>query len=143
MDRRTEELICRVADGVASPDEQREVALVSGRDAEVRENLMLQQKAVSSMRSVGLRELDDDVVEQFVHGVYNRLERRAGWMLVILGFGLVTGYGLYELLTGPDVNTFYRLGIAGLLVGFGLLISSVLRVRLKLLKHDKYAEVKR
>ena len=141
MDSRTEEMICRVVDGCASQAEDSEVEVMAERDPEVREALAQHREAVSSLRSVGLRELDDDVADQFSRGVYNRLERGVGWVLVVVGVALVTGYALYEFLTEPDIHTVYRLGIAGLLVGFGLLISRVLRMRLRLRKQDKYAEV--
>ena len=60
MDRRAEELICRVADGCASPDEERELELMAEREPEIGRDLMAQQEAVSSIRSMGLRELDDE-----------------------------------------------------------------------------------
>ena len=75
--------------------------------------------------------------------MYNRLERRSGWLLVLLGFGLVCGYGVYELLTEPDIHTAYRLGLAALIIGFGLLISSVVRFRAVQGRSDRYKEVLR
>ena len=141
MDTRTEELICRVADGVATEEEQRELIMMAQREPEVAEELRRQQDAVSAVRSVGLRELQDEVAEQFVGGVYNRLERRTGWLLVSAGIAVLAAYGVYEILTEPDLGTVYRLGLAAVIVGFGLLLSSVLRMRLKTRRFDRYTEV--
>lgn len=113
------------------------------RAPEVAAELRAQEDAATAVRSVGLPELQDDVGAQYWGGVYNRLESRAGWGLVVVGTVLVVGYGVYELLTQPDIHTVYRLGMAALLVGFGLLLSSVWRYRAKVRPHDKYKEVVR
>ncbi len=143
MDASKEELICKVVDGCANPEEEKELQEMAERDPEVAEALHAQQEAFAAMRSVGLPELQDQVSEQFWSGVYNRIEQRSGWAFVIVGLVLVVGYGVYELLTDPGVHTAYRLGIAALLVGLGLLISSVLRHRQRLRPHDRYTEVLR
>jgi len=141
MDDRTRELICRTVDGCAGDAEVKELRAMAENDQEIREELDLQEQAAGAIRSVGMKELEDDVVKVFDAGVYNRLERRAGWVFVCVGTLLFLGYGLYELLTDPSVHTVYRLGIAATLIGFGLLISRVVRVRMKLRPHDRYKEV--
>jgi len=141
MDDRTRELICRTVDGCAGDAEVKELQAMADNDQEIREELDLQEQAAGAIRSVGMKELEDDVVKAFDAGVYNRLERRAGWVFVCVGTLLFLGYGLYELLTEPNVHTVYRLGIAATVIGFGLLISRVVRVRMKLRPHDRYEEV--
>lgn len=141
MDTRTEILICKVADGCATADEERELKDMTSRDPEIARELAAQQAAVSAVRSLGLRELQDTLNEEYWGGVYNRLERRSGWALVCAGLVLVLGYGIYELLTDPGIATLYRLGIAALIVGFGLLFSGILRQHARLRRHDRYKEV--
>jgi len=114
---------------------------MASQDPEIDRELKAQQETTSAVRSVGLRELEDDVAERHRAGIYNQLERRSGWVLVVVGLALVLGYSTYELLTEPDIHTVYRLGLAALIVGFGLLISGVLRTRMKLSRYDKYKEV--
>lgn len=143
MDEHVEELICKVVDGCASPDEVEEVERMAAQDPEIRKELQAQQEAVSAIGSVGLRELQDDIAEQYWGGVYNRLERKSGWLLVAIGFGLVVVYSIYELLKDPTIHTVYRIGIAALIVGFGLVFSGVFRMRRKLRRHDKYEEILR
>jgi ferric-dicitrate binding protein FerR (iron transport regulator) len=141
MDERAQELICRVVDGCATARERQELKAMQEQDPEITRELEAQGQAVDVLQSVGLRELQDDVAEQYWGHVYNRLERRVGWVLAVVGTTLVAAYGVYELLTAPDIHTVYRVGLAAVIVGFGLILSSVLRVRLKLKKQDEYQEV--
>ncbi|MBN1269695.1 MAG: hypothetical protein JXB04_08920 [Kiritimatiellae bacterium] len=143
MDSRTEELICKVADGCATPEEEKELAVLADGDIEIARELQAQKDAVSAVRSLGLPELQDRVAAQFWSGVYNRIEHRVGWIFVTGGLVVLLGYGLYELLTEPDISSICRLGIAAVIVGFGLLLSSVLRARMKLRRYDRYEEVMR
>ncbi len=143
VNSRTIELICKVADGLAAPEEEAEMNALTARRPELRNELALQKEIADTVRSVGLPELEDKVREQYWSGVYNRLEHRAGWTLVIIGSALVVGYAIYELMTEPDVHALYRIGLAALIVGFGVLFSGILRYRLRAKNYDKYREVVR
>ncbi len=134
-------LICKVVDGTATSDEEKTMNELAEKNPEVKAELDAQKNAVNSIRSVGLPELDDSLRRQFVSGVYNKLERKTGWILSILGIMLVLGYGVYEFLTEPDIHSIYRIGIAAIIIGFGFLFSSILRVHIKVSKNDKYKEV--
>ncbi len=141
MDTRAEELICKFADGCATPEERQELEAMAAQDPSIADELQEQQEAVNAIRSVGLRELEDGLREQFWSGIYNRFEQRVGWVLITVGLVMVTAYGIYEILTNPSIQTWYRLGLAGVIIGFGLLISGILRSRLKLRRYDRYKEV--
>ena len=90
---------------------------------------------------------DDKYWEDYWSHIYNRLERRIGWILMSLGAILLTSYGLYEILEkfvlGPDIPWIIRIGIVAFVVGICALIVSVLRERLFFIKSDKYERVKR
>lgn len=116
---------------------------MAAQDEDVAAELEAQNVAVDAVRSVGLPEPADELMKDYWNGVYNRIETRGGWALVIIGTVLVCAYALYEILTEPSIATLYRVGIAAVVVGFGLLISSVLRQRLKVRPYDKYTEVLR
>ncbi len=143
MDTHAEELICKVMDDCASPAEKDTLQHMATTDPDIAEALAEQQEAVNAIRSIGLRELTDDVRDAFLGGVYNQLERRTAWILISTGLACVIGYTLYELLTQPTIDTVYRIGLAAVLVGFGLLLSSVLRTRMRIKPYDRYKEVVR
>ena len=83
--------------------------------------------------------------EYWAH-IYNRLERRFGWILVSIGAIMLTSFGLYELVTHlftNDFSLFVRVSVIALLIGFSTLMISVIRERLFLIKSDKYERIKR
>ncbi len=141
MDEHAKHLICRVVDGCATPEEEEELKRLAEENERVREELELQREAAEAVDSIGLRELRDELSEAYMANVLNRLERRGGWALFIIGSVLVLGYTIYEILTEPGLHTVYRVGLAALIAGTGLLISSAWRQKAKLSRHDKYTEV--
>ena len=114
---------------------------MSENDPEIKAEWEQQRHAATAMRSVGLRELQDDVAEEFARGVYNRLECRIGWVMVAAGLAALFGFVLYEILTEPDVGTVFRVGLAAVIIGFALLISGVWRCRRRVARKDPYREV--
>jgi len=85
--------------------------------------------------------------EEYWSHVYNRLERRIGWILMSLGAILVTSYGIYSLIANfllrSDIPIVVRIGIVALVVGFCTLLISVLRERIFMARMDKYERIKR
>ncbi len=85
--------------------------------------------------------------EEYWSHVYNRLERRIGWIFMSVGAILVTSYGVYGLvakfLLRSDIPLVVRLGIVALVVGFCTLLISVLRERIFMARMDKYERIKR
>lgn len=94
---------------------------------------------VNVSESLAAPSVDDAVWDSFLNGVYNRLERRLGWMLLILGAILVSGLLLYEAVVLPWASPAIKV-ICGIPVaGVGVLFVSVLRQRLHVLRGDRYS----
>jgi hypothetical protein len=90
---------------------------------------------------------DEKYWEDYWSHIYNRLERRIGWIFTSLGAILLASYGLYEiieaLVLSSNVPWIMRLGILALVIGICTLVVSVLRERFFLFKSDKYERIKR
>ena len=90
---------------------------------------------------------DDKYWEIYWSNIYNRLERRVGWILLSLGSILLTSYGLYyviaRLLLQGSIPLVVRIGVVALVVGLCTLVVSVLRERIFFSKSDKYERIKR
>ncbi len=90
---------------------------------------------------------DDKYWDEYWSNIYNRLERRVGWILLSLGSIILSAYGLYwviaEIFFRKNVPLVIQLGVAALVVGFCALLVSVLRERFFLSKSDKYERIKR
>ena len=94
---------------------------------------------VGTSAALAFEEPPEEIWESFLDSVYNRLERRTGWILLVLGLVSLAAYGvvLYWLLPwapGPT-KVFLALPAGGLLV----LFVSVLRQRLRVAKTDRYS----
>lgn len=85
--------------------------------------------------------------EEYWSSVYNRLERKAGWILLSIGTVLLVSYGAYLLATrvllGGEAPLLLRAGLAALLLGFFTLLASVIRERMHLRGSDKYRRIER
>ena len=89
-----------------------------------------------------LRPPDVEYWDNYWSGIYRRLERGFGFLLMMVGVVGVLMYSLYKIVTSPGFLTFP--GIAGGLVVLGLIILflSVVRERYHERKTDPYREVK-
>ena len=90
---------------------------------------------------------DDKYWDEYWSNIYNRLERKAGWILLSLGSIILSAYGLYwviaEVFLDKNVHPVIRIGVLTLIVGFCTLLVSVLRERFFLSRSDKYERIKR
>ena len=90
---------------------------------------------------------DDRYWEEYWSNVYNRLERRTGWILISLGSIILGAYILWriidEALFDLKLPLLVRMGLLALVAGLCTLIVSVIRERFFLLKRDKYERIKR
>ena len=91
-----------------------------------------------------ITELPETVWEHYWEKVYNRIERSVAWFIFILGTCIISLYGIFKVVTEPNINTFVGLGTILALVGFAILFLSVLREKHNVNKIDRYmSEIKR
>ncbi|HET6203613.1 MAG TPA: zf-HC2 domain-containing protein [Planctomycetota bacterium] len=90
-----------------------------------------------------LPEPTDAETVRFWSGFYNRSERRAGWIFLLLGLALLAGIGATRLTLAEAIPLPVRLGLLGTGLGLFLLFLSVLRLRLRTLPFDRYRRVLR
>lgn len=75
-------------------------------------------------------------------GLFSGLSRGFGWLILIIWAAGTTGFGLWQLATGPD-GLAEKLIVFGGLFGIGLLFVSILVDRLKSSRTDPYREVQK
>ena len=94
--------------------------------------------------SMKLAELPETIWEKYWNNVYNNIERSVAWFLFICGALILLGYWVYQVITDPGIKTIAGLGGVLMLVGFAILLLSVLREKLTVNNSDRYiSEVKR
>jgi predicted anti-sigma-YlaC factor YlaD len=76
-------------------------------------------------------------------GVYAKIERGAGWSLLVIGAVIWLGYGVFLFITDPTVGSLTKFLVALPIVGLLVLLISVIRERIAVGKNERYKEVER
>jgi len=89
----------------------------------------------------------DKYWDAYWSNIYNRLERRVGWILTWVGTIILSAYVFWRIIDEALFNfklpLLVRVGLLVLIIGFCTLVVSVIRERLSLYKKDKYERIKR
>ena len=96
---------------------------------------------------VTLAEPEDRMWQDYWGGIYNRIERGAGWIMFSVAAILLIIYGGFRAIESiyldPEVVKILKVGLLALIVGLAILFVSVLRERIYFWKKDRYKDVKR
>ena len=140
-------LISGKLDGELSPDQERELNKHLETCPVCRkeyEELLHLKEVTSNMR---FTDLPDRYWAGYWNGVYNRLERGIGWILLSIGAIVLLSVAVYhffaDFLVNPDLPLMVRLAVAAVVVGLIILLVSYVRERLFAYHRDRYKEVKR
>ena len=101
------------------------------------------QRVVEMTEMMRFKDPPNDVWTNYWHGVYNRIERGAGWTIFAVGLAVLVAYGIYEFLTDPTVDAIVKLMIATPIVGLTAVFVSVWREKRIVNRHDKYKDIQR
>lgn len=135
-------LLTGYADDELGPEDRARVEEALAKDPELRKELEEMRRLKEA--TLGIDALADAEVEAFWGTVYNRLERRAGWILLLAGTAGVAGAGCYLFFTHEWAHWSVKLAGASGLLGTIVLVWSVWRERRRAHVHDRYArEVRR
>jgi predicted anti-sigma-YlaC factor YlaD len=105
-----------------------------------REYDVMKRLVIGTSAALAQDEPPEEVWDDFLGTVYNRLERKTGWAVLITGLMLLTvyGVGLYFLLPWADPLTKFLLSLP--VGGLAILFSSIWRQRLLVAKTDRYSK---
>lgn len=89
----------------------------------------------------------EELWDKYWLDIYARLERGIAWILISIGTSILLIYGGFKLIESiiedPTLTWFLKIAILAIIIGFVLLVVSVIRERFFLRKSDKYKEIKR
>ena len=106
------------------------------------------KRLTEDLNMMRFKEPGDEELQRYWAGVYNRLERGIGWILLSAGAILTLCYGAFkiieEMIRDPAVSVVLKVGVCALIAGLVVLFVSLLRERLVVRKVDRYSrEVER
>lgn len=89
----------------------------------------------------------EPVWDKYWLGVYNRIERGIGWILLSIGAIVLLIYGLYSIfesiLADAEIAWWLKLAIFSAIAGTVVLLVSVLREKIFLHKTERYKDIRR
>jgi anti-sigma factor RsiW len=133
-------LISGYLDGELDAEARRRMeALLRADPAFRREFDSMKTLVVGTTEAFRMDEPPEEVWDTFIDHVYNRIERKTGWVVLIAGSIGLALYGLYAFIVYDWGSALTKSGIAAVAIGAVILFISVLRQRLEAARTDRYS----
>jgi hypothetical protein len=143
---RKKELMMKMVDGVATDEEKQEFEEYLKNDSELDKEYRSFKQIKEVTDTIMFKEPPDSYWEGYWAGIYNRLERGAGWICFSVGAIILLAFGGYQLFRNfflsPAVSIIAKIGVAVGGLGVIILMVSIIREVIFARKHERYKEVK-
>ncbi len=145
--QKIKELISSYYDGELDEENKRTLKRHLEECPECRKEFEEMGKLEEAMSKMELKEPPKEIWQIYWTSVYNRLERRIGWILLSIGAIILLFFGGYKAVEGiiHDSATplLLKVGILASMAGIVVLLVSLLRERLFVRKRERYKEVEK
>ena len=136
-------LLMGLIDHELTPEESKEVNDHLRRCSDCREEYEDLRTTAAKIGAVSFEEPQDRDLKKIWKSPYSRFVRNSGLFLVLAGWLALILYGLVALFQDSGEPLFSRMAIAAVIIGFLVLLASVIRERLIAFKTDPYKEIER
>ena len=145
--REIKKLISSYHDGELSAEQKKAIQAHVKICGECRQELEEMRQFEEVMNKMELKKPKPEVWQVYWTSVYNRLERRIGWILFSIGAMILFFFGGYkvieEIIKDPTIPILLKIGLLVILAGFVVLLVSVGRERIFVRKRERYKEVEK
>ena len=145
--QKIKELISSYNDGELNQEQKKKVEKHLEDCPECRKELEEMRKFEEVMSQMELKKPPEEVWKRYWASVYNRLERRIGWILLSIGAMIILFFGGYKMIEGiivdPSTPLLLKVGILTALGGIVVLLVSILREQIFVRKRERYKEVEK
>lgn len=145
--QKIKELISSYYDGELDGEQKKIVEEHLKECSECREEFEGMNKLEEVMSKMEFKKPPKEVWKLYWASVYNRLERRIGWILLSLGAMILLFFGGYKMVEGiiqdPSAPLFLKVGILVFLGGVVVLLVSIIREQFFVRKRERYKEVEK
>lgn len=135
-----EVLLMGYLDGELDESQRRRVEEALASDPALQQELEEMRGLKELTSSVGIDEKTDAELQAFWGSVYNRTERRVGWMLLIAGLLGLSALVSFLFLDSDKTHWSVKVLVACMGAGALILLWSVWRERMRVLSHDRYSK---
>jgi predicted anti-sigma-YlaC factor YlaD len=143
--QKIKELIPSYHDSHLSKDQKKMIENHVEECEECRRELEEMGRFEEVMQKMELKQPPKEMWQVYWTSVYNRLERRIGWILLSIGAIIMLFFGGYKAVEGiiedPTIPFIVKVGILAALGGLAILLVSVGRERIFVRKRERYKEV--
>ena len=136
-------LLMGLMDGELSAEEAASTNDHLIRCAACREEYEQIARTCEKIGAVSFQEPGDAEMDRLWRSPFSRFARNAGWLLVLLGYLGLIGYGLYEFMRSGTEALFAKVALGAVMAGTGILLVLVIRNRIAGYRNDPYKEVRR
>ncbi len=138
-------LISSYHEGVLNSSQKRQVEEHIAACNECRNEFEEMRKFEEVMDKMELKQPPQEMWQVYWSSVYNRLERRIGWIFLSIGAIILLFFGGYKMVEGiiqdPTIPLLLKFGILAVLAGLVVLLVSIGRERIFVRKRERYKEV--
>lgn len=134
-------LLMGLMDGELTPDQVNAVNRHLLRCEACRREYDDLRAACDPLRGLTFAEPDRQCLERLWRAPYSRLARNAGLIMVLAGWLTLLGFAAVGIATDRTAALTVKLGLAGIVLGFAILLLNVLIDRLATWRRDPYKEV--
>jgi predicted anti-sigma-YlaC factor YlaD len=140
---RFRELMMASLDGEIRESEREELEAHLARCEECRREFNELSNLANLVGEIELPRPSQEDMMKYWPSVYAKIERGAGWVLVVIGAVIWAAYGVYLFITDPSTGSLTKFLIALPVVGVLMLLVSVIRERVIVSRTERYKEVER
>jgi len=145
--KKIKELILLYHEGGLSKKEKTEVEEHLVQCPECQKEFEETKKLEDVMGKMKLKNPGEEVWKAYWASIYNRLERKAGWILMSIGGMILLFFGGYKLVEGiiqdPSIPLVFKIGILTFLAGIVMLLVSLMKEQIFVYKKERYKEVEK
>lgn len=141
------ELISSYHDGELDPQNKRLVDDHIRECQECRQEFEEMGKFEEVMGKMKLKQPSKEVWNVYWSSVYNRLERRIGWIFLSIGAIILLFFGGYKMVEGiiqdPTTPLLLKIGILAFMAGIVVMLVSLGREQFFVRKRERYKEIEK
>jgi len=140
-----EKLIQKSMDMELTPEEK-EYLRECLNNPELKQELEIYNKIVEILNMTKYETPEDEIWNNYWSKIYNRLERQIGWILTSISGIILIFYflvSLFKNILASNIAVWLKIVIILFLLGISILLVSIIRERLYIMKKERYKDIKR
>lgn len=145
--QKIKELISSYHDKELDEEKKKQIEEHLKKCSECRREFEEMGKFEEVMNKMELKKPPREVWQIYWASIYNRLERRIGWILLSIGAMILIFFGGYKMVEGiiqdPSTSLLLKVGILTLMAGVVVLLFSLIREQFFVRKRERYKEVEK